>query len=566
MGIHIKKFKNAIHFRANGWVQDACIPNNVWLLCNAFDRTAPRFEQVVDNIKKLVAPKLAEKFLESLNNTPISLSYAEIVGHHIAGISRNLGSVCNGIGQAAIPGQKRDFLSDWATDNYLRFAVVLGFLSFSPETDSYQLTDLGKGFAKETSPVSRNSMMLNSVKKYAPARRVINLLSNGKLLNKFEIGEQIGFIGEEGFTNVGSKLFQSLYETSNEADKKALLSNKEGSADKYARTICAWLKNLGLVCIDKSQKPQKYGLTPQGYEFQRQMTISKHINCEFSSLSMTKGNRLYNCRRRSLLLYLVQESKITKSGSLVSLLKAKFSIDTSIEQIRDDISSLFRTGIDIKEENNVITLNSIIDNLIIPDIQYPESDDLVDKTKKYLQNVLKHVNHDLLKLVDFSVGGQSQSAWFELYTSKAFEAFCDNVHLLGGPYQPDVICQYKSLGLIIDSKAYKKGFSATRSQKDEMTRYINEADMRRDIDNATNWWELFDKKVTNFAFIYVSSSFSKEISNQLVDISQRTTNLRKGSAIDAKNLLLLADKAQESNIDESIFQTNSLIEIEQTLR
>lgn len=62
------------------------------------------------------------------------------------------------------------------------------------------------------------------------------------------------------------------------------------------------------------------------------------------------------------------------------------------------------------------------------------------------------------------------------------------VHL-GGGRKPDGIIyrEQEPHGVIIDTKAYSKGYSLPISQADEMTRYIRENQTRSDSINPTRW-------------------------------------------------------------------------------
>lgn len=548
--------------RANGWVQDSSDFGHLWDFCNAFDEKAPKFEAIKEKIKKYVVPeKLKSEFLLALEKPHEGYSYAQIVGHHSGGKSRKTSTVCNGIGQAAVEGQTRDFLGDWPTDNFLRWAYLLGFVEYNIDKDTYSISETGKAFAREADEKQRNKYILNSVLSYPPARRIIQLLKDKPAgLNKFEIGEQLGCIGEKGFTNIGSKLFNQLYLYSPEEDRKSLLSDREGSSDKYARQICSWLKKLNLVSTIKETAQdlpplQRFILTPLGLEEARKLDIHKKINVLFSMLSMDKGAEVH-MKRRALILYYLQEKNIKDFGSLSQSIK-KHGISASEDLLQDDIESLTRCGIRISVDNGEIKLLDVIENLEIPDKISASKTSIVEQTKNSLRPLLKHVDHDLLKLIDFAYDGKRSSAWFENYTWKVYQTFCKSV-LLGGASRPDVIAEYENVGIIIDSKAYKNGFSASRSLKDEMIRYVNEA-VTTPNNLTVKWWENFSPEIQDYVFQYVSTSFAPEIKKQLADISAHAYG-KNGSAITAENLLLLAEAAATKKIDPSIFSLNDVIQ------
>lgn len=563
--IKIKQTVDDYKIRANGWVQDSSDFDHLWWFCSAFDKNSPNFEAILKKIDLYVTPDSLKKSLRSVMlSSKQKYHYFQIVGNHKGGASRKTSTVCNGIGQAAVDGQKRPFIGDWPADNFLRWALLLGFVQYLMDTDEYQISELGKSFVRETDVFKRNKIVSTALKNYPPVRRIIRLLKdNPNGMTKFEIGEKLGCVGEKGFTNIGQKLFEEMYLSADSQMKKSLMSDKEGSSDKYARQICSWLQKLNYIAIkkpiDKNKAPLNvYYLTAFGVDFARQIEISKTINVQFSMLSMASSNKESIMKRRAMILYFVQEKSVNNIKDLESKLNQQ-SIASNSYELEDDILSMNRCGIDIQVKAGAIDLKDYVDGLDIPDKISVGKSTIIEQIKEFLRPQLKHINHDLLKLIDFSYGGKESFEWFENYTYQVFSCFCSNAQWLGGSSRPDVIAEYGQLGLIIDSKAYKSGFSADRSLKDEMIRYVNEADQKPE-NIASKWWEKFSPSVSRFAFQYVSTSFSKEIGRQLSDISEHSYSKEKGSAISAQNLLLLAEKALTSGIDVSIFESNSEIQ------
>jgi len=566
--ITIKTTANDYQIRANGWVQDSSDFYHLWWFCCAFDKSSPNFAEILNRVNTYVSPESTKQSLKSVMlSSKQKYHYGQIVGHHKGGSSRKTTTVCNGIGQAAVEGQKRPFIGDWPADNFLRWALLLGFVRYIMESDEYQITELGQKFTREKDENKRNKILEEALLAYPPVRRIVRLLkSHPEGMTKFEIGEKLGCVGEKGFTNIGQSLFDSMYQISDNETRKSLLSDKEGSSDKYARQICSWLQTLKLVAVRKPAQSDKaplniYFLTPFGIDFARKIDISTNINVQFSMLSMATKNREFIMKRRAMILYFVQEKRITNLESISSKM-ADYSISTNKEELLDDIASMERCGINISVSSSLIALKDTINNLDIPSRVVLGEEDLADEIKKYLRPRLKHVNHDFLKIIDFSLSGKSGATWFENYTYQVYKLFCPNTKWLGGANKPDVIAEFGNLGLIIDSKAYGEGFSANRSLKDEMARYVNEADQKPD-NISIKWWKDFSDSVTHYAFQYVSSSFSNEINNQLEDISAHCYSKEKGSAITAEGLLLLAERALTSGFDPAIFETNKQIVIKE---
>ena len=107
-------------------------------------------------------------------------------------------------------------------------------------------------------------------------------------MTKFEIGCQLGFVGEAGFTSIPQNLIlQGLSSATTPAERNKLLSDTEGTSDKYVCTIGAWLKSVKLVIqVPKSVTtdlgyitytdtiPQSYRITLEGKKILKYTTGS----------------------------------------------------------------------------------------------------------------------------------------------------------------------------------------------------------------------------------------------------------------------------------------------------
>jgi len=195
-------------------------------------------------------------FISELNKKKLNLKYKDLVGTAFAPRSS---ARCNGIIQAALKGQKRDFIADWPADNFLRWAQALGFVKWDSKTDSFCITSIGLSLSKS----KKNSDAEYRIYEYAflsypPVSRIIKLLcnaaENNESLTKFEIGVKLGFIGEEGFTSISQNLFVKEICSAPKSEKAKIKSNWEGDSDKYARMICSWLTQLKYPWIIKTRK------------------------------------------------------------------------------------------------------------------------------------------------------------------------------------------------------------------------------------------------------------------------------------------------------------------------
>lgn len=240
-------------FRAFGWVQD---PSNLRSLCDVvavFDSNSEKHKDLIYN----VIPNIVEKrdgrddFIAVLKSTPLKIKYAQLVGTSFTPRSM---SRCNGIIQATVKGQGRDFIGDWPADNFVRWAHCFGFIKYDYKDDSFEITNKGLELsnARETGndlSEREKELLINAVLAYPPSVRILNLLAETEdtHLTKFEIGQQLGFIGEDGFTSMPQKTFIRSLANAEAKYRKTIKVDWEGSSDKYARMIASWLEKLGLV-------------------------------------------------------------------------------------------------------------------------------------------------------------------------------------------------------------------------------------------------------------------------------------------------------------------------------
>ncbi|HEX3075903.1 MAG TPA: restriction endonuclease FokI recognition domain-containing protein, partial [Lachnospiraceae bacterium] len=241
------------NFRAFGWVQD---PSNLRSLCNVtaiFDENSRMHKALINDI----IPTLVEErdgrdeLIAALGRRPLRIEYTKLVG--TAFKPRN-DSRCNGIVQAAVKGQRRPFIGDWQADNFVRWAYAFHFISYNYEDDTFEITEEGKILvdARENSDElsqGETEELTKAILSYPPAVRILRLLASEDVhLTKFELGKQLGFIGEGGFTSLPQGIFlRTLATMDSQEEINKMKADWEGSSDKYARMIAKWLTKLGLV-------------------------------------------------------------------------------------------------------------------------------------------------------------------------------------------------------------------------------------------------------------------------------------------------------------------------------
>jgi hypothetical protein len=559
-------------FRTFGWVQD---PSNFRSLCNVvavFDNRSAKHKELTETIlpKLVLESDGRDELIAAMKSTPLKIKYARLVG---TSFTPRSASRCNGIVQAAVKGQGRDFIGDWPADNFVRWAHCLGFIAYDYADDTFSITESGLELTKaytdngEISVLERE-ILVTAMLSYAPAVRVLSLLnSEGQHLTKFEIGRQLGFVGEGGFGSMPQGiLIRSLAGISNSREKNEMRNNWEGASDKYARMIASWLAKLGLV--QKVSKDvtitvggmdytetigQAYMITAQGVTaLNRALGKSRHArigkNICFEMLATKGSDREYLRTRRALIIKALSESKRKlEIDAIIDSLSAH-NIQASRETINDDIQGLCNIGLDIVTDNGGFLWNDVIGDFVIP-VPAEITQSTVEHTKDTLRESINHISHDYLLLLDIAYDS-TQNRLFEMKTLELLTEECGYMGThLGGSRKPDGVVYTNTLsenyGVIIDTKAYSGGYNLPISQADEMQRYVQENQRRDERENPNKWWDNFGEDVRRFYFMFVSGHFIGRYQEQIDRISHITQT--RGAAVEISKLLLFADKVKENS-------------------
>lgn len=556
--------------RSFGWSQDASDFNSLKNVVQIFDNKSKFHENlIIARIPMLVDDRnLVEKFQTILKSKPLKITYADLVGTH--SIPRK-NSQCNSIIQASVCGQVKPYITDWASDSFLRWAHLCGFIKYNGEDDTFEITEDGLAYSKtENNSNEEKECLLNAILKYPPVSRILQLLSNGEHLSKFEIGSKLGFVGDEGFTSLPQNiLLTSLAMTDDLKEKNKMKSDWDGSSDKYARQICKWLQKLGLVRqVEKEYKVivgnkeyteklgQAYLITPDGLKAYRKLQginkVSRLPKNVFWEMLCTKAtDRYYIRNRRAYLIKFLSDSNSPLSLTKLQEKLKEVEFEESIETIRDDLIGLQNIGLFVKESSNGFILNDDIQNLVIPinSIGSGKSDTL--RLKDFCRDMLENISHNYLNLIDLAYDPKSNRQ-FEMEVVDLFVSECGykGIHL-GGGRKPDGIIYTENLkenyGTIIDTKAYSKGYSLPISQADEMRRYVEENNKRDVKINSNKWWNNFPDLLNKFSFLFVSSEFNGQFKEKLENIAQSTKI--NGGALNVVNLLILAENIKSKFID-----------------
>lgn len=263
--------------RTFGWIQNPSSTDNLKNVVSLFVHESDYYEYMVKQklpflLKYgfLANVDLYEKMQGALKQNAIS--YALLKGKGAGNAGRKKAK-CSGLAQAVMTGQqnvtyqdgintntiKKPYVDDWSADGFLRWAVSLGFLDYDYDHDTCSVTETGKQFVLAKTKNEEQEILGTAYLSYPPVCRVLGILSDGNHYTKFEIGRQLGFTDEAGFTSIPQNIWVQAYAQGSQNERKKLRANVEGSSDKYARMICAWLANIGWVNKTAKQTKETIG-------------------------------------------------------------------------------------------------------------------------------------------------------------------------------------------------------------------------------------------------------------------------------------------------------------------
>jgi hypothetical protein len=575
--------------RVFGWIQDSGSFSNLKNILRALDNST----EIVKRIKKYVPERYGrDTLLEALTKEEVDYNlmkgkgascqltveenmtmfgYSKDEAQKLVAKGGRGNASASGVAQLCLVGQKimpdgskKPYQGDWQAECFLRWGVTLGFLDYSYERDTVKLSELGRLFVETKDESSEEKEIIGSaLLTYPPACRVLELIAKKKHLTKFEIGSQLGFTGEDGFTSIPQNLYVSgLGSATSPAERKNILQNVEGSADKYARMIAGWLIYVGyLTQVDKlvtieyagieySEKlSQSYMITLKGQTQLKKVlgdsSVKQSKKRVFKDMLATKAlDKDYLKTRRSYILEILGTEKNLET--IQAYLSSK-GMNESKVTISDDLANFGNIGLHIKQNGDKYRL---LDNIELIGITSKKpvvkSNSLIVKDELRLK--LKSINHKYLILLDLSYSSDLNRD-FEIETmSLLTEELRYNGTHLGGASKPDGVAFRGEQGIIVDTKAYSKGYSLPIKQADEMIRYIEENKTRGEI-NPNKWWENFDVNVKDFSYLFVSSEFTGGFQDRINYIKKRTDY--DGGVITAKNLLLFAEEVASERLDYS---------------
>lgn len=549
--------------RTLGWIQNPSSFENLKNVVSVFDKNTDMYKEILNTkLPKLVKDlKLQNKLISEMKKDPLEMDYVLLKGHGIKSGQKRADAECSGIVQAAITTQGgRTYTDDWTADGFLRWGISIGLLDYDTENDTVSITKLGEKFVKSNSEDSDKEILISAFLSYPPAVRILTLLENGDHLTKFELGKQLGGLGEAGFTSIPQDLYIQAIELAADKDKASIRSNTEGSADKYARMISGWLSKVGLVQRVEKEVSTKIGnveykvnighsfrITLNGIkELKRARGLSSYPKTDkivYWQMLATKGkDRDYIRNRRGHIIKAINNRERNLENIKSYLLEN--NIDESIITIEDELKVIEAMGLSLKHSRNGYVIDDNIIKLEIPRTKISKTNVL--ELKDRVRYKLKYVDHRYLALIDLAYDGTANRD-FEIQTIDLLinELKFKGVRL-GESRKPDGIISYDINGVIIDNKAYSTGYNIPINQADEMIRYIEENQTRDEKINSNKWWESFDDQVKDFNYLFVSSFFKGNFKNNLKHISNRTGV--NGGAINVENLLYFAEELKSGRL------------------
>ena len=532
-------------------------------------------------------------FIAELNKTDIEIDYSKLKGKGSGSRTRK-DAICTGIIQAIIEAQqnktysdvagnsitiKKPYTDDWTAEGFLRWAISCGLLEYVKDDDKCKITPLGEELANapDNSPAETEALT-KALLSYPPVIRILSLLEAQDEQTKFDLGSKLGFKGEMGFTSMPQDAYLCDYcEATTAGERTNVRSNEEGDSDKYARGIASWCMQMGWVESNQKDVTETYRRKSYTAKLQTYSITRKGEK----ALIKARGNSSNPRLARVLMFEMLASNKVSSANYLrfvrACIIKALISSDKSTDQlkkalkgyeldvddtaIKDHIEGLISIGLEITENAGKYRLLDKIECLEIPARTECVKDNVVD-IKDRVRNKLIHLDHKYLALIDLAYSDAASRAKknadareFEIQTADLFtKELSFNGQRLGDSRKPDVIISYGLDGTIVDNKSYKDGFNISRTCADEMSRYINENNLRQKSLNPNEWWKNFDSTITAYTFLFITSYLKGQFEDQLEYVSN--AGGIKGAAIGVESLLYLSEGIKAGRISHADFYSN----------
>lgn len=577
--------------RPLGWVQNPSNFESLKKTVQIFCPNTENYNYLIDAIPRIVTDLGVQQRLLNTLNKADSFSYRDLVG---TGATPRSEAPCDSLVQASISSQNasKPYIDNWSSDGFVRWAECLGFISYNSEKDTFSVTDIGDRFARCDSDKETKDILIQRMFTYPPAVRVLGLLYdadqrfidnlnkdpktskdifNHSALSKYEIGSQLGFNGENGFTSYSpfyiNRLITNLPE---DLTHTKIRSDIEGSSDKYARMISTWLEKLGLVkrvqlgiskdnlsayymrsksafgasfCPDPKTSEydwyisHSYQITTQGAQAYRQLilhpssggrsSLPLHVTWNMLATKASPTDLLRT--RRGMILKLLERKSVFVSVEEVTDYLKNEGLEVNSITVKNDLKGLEGIGIQFEydgmSDDRHIKLRSRLEGLDEANftaITESQEDAQLEKRKQLLREELCNIDSKHIELIELAYDYRQN----RLFESKIIDVINDTQSAfsgkwLGGSRKPDGVLwndmffvDGNCLGVILDAKAYSKGYGLDIKQADQMYRYIEECLQRDKTQNPNEWWNEYPFysrthssgiKNTTFSFLFVTS-------------------------------------------------------------
>lgn len=456
--------------------------------------------------------------------------------------------------------QLGDIKKKWTWDARCRIKAICacGMVELDRDMQGYRLTEYGKELcaAPKSDKLSRGKRILSEEEKAIfrkglltnpPVVRVLNILNDNRKnglgsMSKYDVGSQLGFVGDIGFSHFEAEFIARNNKSFNDA---------EGDADKWARTIISWLCQVGWVVKDGNA--DIYGKTlplyTTVYEVDRVLQYAARSTIKYIPQEMLCSDHhpfaaVVQQRRVAILRILAKKPYLAISDLLSEVIA--LGIDTDMETLAFDILNLRQAGIQISKERLFYRLTDKIKLDIVPEQKPLTAEQKVAGVEKQIEHFVTVYEDSLpARLVDnlirYGYDGTNSAALFEMTVEKLFSFMGYEAQCLGQGHGrvADVIAKYrdafyaKSYGLIIDTKAYEK-YTFPAGDVRKMKEYI-----------ALHGAELMQDMIPHHAFAFISMAFSSP-DDHLSEIARDTAV--SGTAIDVFSLMELSSKVAKQEI------------------
>ncbi|HHU32182.1 MAG TPA: hypothetical protein GXZ50_05940 [Clostridia bacterium] len=443
----------------------------------------------------------------------------------------------------------------WSWDARCRIKAIhaCGLVKLNRHIQGYELTDLGqqlKSCPKATDHLRGKRILTteeidifcNGLLTNPPVIRVLELLNRERRttnigLTKYEIGEQLGFVGDPGFTHLDPVWI---------ASSGYSFHNKEGDADKWARTILSWLRQVGWAYLAEERATicgktlSRYKATSEidnilRYNVKR---VERNVPSEMLCSEKHPFPKLIQKRRVVILGFLLRKAQRKEEALILELVNElrDNGIEADDNLVLFEIISLRQAGFHIHQLGPYLKLDDKVCLDVNPELLSNITEESETEIEKLIEKLVVQYEDTIpAKLVDglvrYGYDG-SEGINFEITVAQFFRYLGYKTEYFGQGRgrTADVIARYinkiyaRSYGIIIDSKATSDKYTFPAGDIRKMKEYID-----------LHGRELLKDSIPLHAFAFVSSCFCEDVASPLKEISEDTGI--KGTAIEVLKLL-----------------------------